>query len=206
MKLFGSTRSKLLAATGTALLLAAAVGTLAAAGAGSPKASSPGAASGFAQSILKTERSQLAAAVDAGWLTKAQSAKIDSTLQQLLQSAAKSKLQAGDLSGLGTGGVTAAESYLGLSGTEIVSQLLGGKSLAEIASSQGKTGSGLVQAVVGAERPRLAAAVKAGQLTANQSVSIETGLQHALTNVVGAKLPAGSLGGLASGLLGGLGG
>ena len=95
-----------------------------------------------------------------------------------------------------SGALKAAESYLGLSDTQIVAGLLSGRSLADLASAQGKTDTGLVSAVVAAERSQLAHAVKAGQITAAQTVTIESGLKKSLTNLVHARLPAGGLGAL----------
>ena len=158
------------------------------------------AANGFAQAIQRAEKTQLASAVAAGWLTKDQAAAIESSVDGLLQNPIVKALPAGGLGSLGSGlsgALKAAESYLGLSDTQIVAGLIGGRSLADMASAEGKTGSGLVQSVVGAERLQLADAVKAGQITAAQKANIESGLQQSLTNLVHAKLPAGGLGALA---------
>jgi hypothetical protein len=154
---------------------------------------------GFAQSIQKAEKSQLAAAIAAGWLTKEQAAAIQSSVDTVLQNPIVKALPAGRLGSLGSGlsgALKAAESYLGLSDTQIVAGLLSGRSLADLASTQGKTPSGLVSAVVAAERSQLASAVKSGQITPAQKTSIESGLKQSLTNLVHSKLPAGGLGAL----------
>lgn len=55
----------------------------------------------------------------------------------------------------GFGALPAAASYLGLSTPQLVQQLSGGKSLAQIATSRGKSVSGLEQAMTAAERTQL---------------------------------------------------
>lgn len=158
------------------------------------------ATSGFAQAIQKAEKSQLAAAVAAGWLTKAQAAGIESSVDKVLQDPIVKTLPAGGLGTLGSGltaSLKAAESYLGLSDMQIAAGLIGGSSLSDLATAQGKTATGLVSAVVAAERTQLADAVKAGQITPSQKTSIESGLRRSLANLVRAKLPEGGLGALA---------
>lgn len=55
----------------------------------------------------------------------------------------------------GFGALPAAASYLGLTAPQLVQQLSSGKSLAQIATSKGKTVSGLEQAMTAAERKQL---------------------------------------------------
>jgi hypothetical protein len=156
--------------------------------------------SGFAQAIQKAEKSELAAAVAAGWLTKEQASAVQSSIDKVLKNPIVKALPAGGLGTLGSGlsgALKAAESYLGLSDTQIAAGLIGGRSLADLATTQGKTGTGLVSAVVAAERAQLADAVKAGQITPSQKASIESGLRRSLTNLVHAKLPEGGLSALA---------
>jgi hypothetical protein len=198
--LLGRTPIKLLAGVCAVLELGAGA-TAAVAAVRSTHAAKPApAANGFAQAIQKAEKTQLASAVAAGWLTKVQAASIQSSVDKLLQNPIVKALPAGGLGSLSSGlsgALKAAEGYLGLSDTQIVAGLIGGRSLADMASAQGKTASGLVQAVVVAERSQLSDAVKAGELTPGQKTSIESGLQRSLANLVHAKLPAGGLGALA---------
>lgn len=69
--------------------------------------------------------------------------------------------------GLG-GPLKAATSYLGLSTTQLMSDLRGGKSLADVAKAQGKSVSGLEQALISAETTRLDKAVSAGRISKAQ--------------------------------------
>jgi hypothetical protein len=63
--------------------------------------------------------------------------------------------------GHGPGGVdlSTAASYVGLSVSDLVSQLQSGKTLAQIAVAQGKTADGLIQALVAADTTRITAFV-----------------------------------------------
>jgi hypothetical protein len=62
--------------------------------------------------------------------------------------------------------------YLGLSETELLEQLAGGKSLAEIAEAFGKSVDGLKQAILDVARSALDEAVEKGLLTQEQADSI----------------------------------
>jgi hypothetical protein len=96
-------------------------------------------------------------------------------------------IAAGRLSGGGTGSgmhqavyvhrgarplIRAAASYLGLTVTELRTQLRSGKSLAQVAAAQGKSVSGLKDAILAAAKTRLDQAVAAGRLTAAQEQTI----------------------------------
>ena len=64
----------------------------------------------------------------------------------------------------------AAARYLGLRPAQLASELRSGKTLAQIASAtSGKSVSGLIDAIVAARRPALAARVAAGSLTQAQA-------------------------------------
>jgi hypothetical protein len=196
----GRTRFKVLTALCAALALGAGATAALAAVKPSQAAKTVPQASGFAQAVQKAEKSQLAAAVAAGWLSKEQATAIKSSVDKVLQNPIVKAIPAGGLGTLGSGlsgALKAAESYLGLSDTQIAAGLIGGRSLSDLATAQGKTASGLVTAVVTAERSQLADAVKAGQITPSQKTSIESGLRRSLTSLVHAKLPEGGLSALA---------
>jgi ribosomal protein S20 len=69
------------------------------------------------------------------------------------------------LAGTLFGPFDAAAKYLGLSRGQLLSELRGGKTLAQIAQAQGKSVSGLEQALVSAQTARLDRAVAKGELT-----------------------------------------
>ena len=70
----------------------------------------------------------------------------------------------------------AVAKYLGLTEAQLVKQLQSGKSLADIAKAQGKTTSGLEQAITAAVKTRLDKAVANKRLTAAQEQKILSGL------------------------------
>lgn len=87
------------------------------------------------------------------------------------------------------GELSAAASYLGISSSELLSDLRSGKTLAQVAdATSGKSASGLIQALVAAEKQRLDAAVAAGKLTQAQEDTIVSGLQQRVTDLVNGTL------------------
>jgi hypothetical protein len=114
---------------------------------------------------------ELAAAVRAGKLTQAQASAIERHFKQ----SGGLPLPLGPNGGLhalrfgpGGGPLGAAARYLGLSVPQLLDQLRGGKSLALLASSRGKSTSGLENAIVSDERARLDKARAAGAITASR--------------------------------------
>jgi hypothetical protein len=130
-------------------------------------------------------KDQVEAAVKAGTLTRAQADAIEA------------RIAAGQGPGLGgpggpwggmhrmgLGKLTAAATYLGLTGAELRTQLQSGKTLADVAKAQGKTVDGLVQALVDAEKSELDTAVSSGRLTAAQEQQIVAQLKQRVTDMV----------------------
>ena len=70
------------------------------------------------------------------------------------------------------GRLSAAADYLGLTEDELRSRLAGGKSLADIATAEGKSVDGLEKALVADAKTQLAQAVKDGRLTEQQAQEI----------------------------------
>ncbi len=81
-------------------------------------------------------------------------------------------------------GVQELATYLGLTSDELRTQLRSGKSLAEIAKTQGKTIDGLKTAITAAVTKRLDAAVTAGKLTAERKQKLLDRLGARLDDVV----------------------
>ena len=86
-------------------------------------------------------------------------------------------------------GYTTAATYLGLTPDQLRTDLMGGKTLAEIATAQGKTADGLVSTLVSAVEKQLEAAVTAGRLTATQQQAIEKNLQQRIADLVNGTRP-----------------
>lgn len=92
--------------------------------------------------------------------------------------------------GIGLGAAArAAESYLGLSQTRLVSELRSGKSLAQIARAQGRTAAGLQTAIESAYRTRLSALVSSKRLTPMEEREMLSRLRVVISRVMAHPLP-----------------
>jgi hypothetical protein len=91
--------------------------------------------------------------------------------------------------GFGFGGfdLNAAASYLGLSTGQLIQQLQSGKSLAQIASSKGKTAAGLEQAMTAPIKKALDAAVARKAITAAREHQILSRLSSTLSQRISQK-------------------
>ncbi len=164
-------------------------------------------ADGLISAIVSAEESQLQSAVSAGTLSSSQEQTIESNLQTRVSAIVNGTQPAfgggfggggfggrGGFGGFGFGGmggaVTAAATYLGLSSSQITTDLQGGKTLADIATAQGKTADGLVSAIVSAEESQLQSAVSAGKLSSSQEQTIESNLQTRVSAIVNGTQPA----------------
>ena len=82
-------------------------------------------------------------------------------------------------------GLAAATSYLGLSESELRSQLAADKTLADIANStSGKSAAGLIDAMVAAQKKQLDQAVASGRITQSTADQIEANLKTRVTAMV----------------------
>ena len=89
------------------------------------------------------------------------------------------------------GDLAAAATYLGLSQSTLQADLQSGKTLAQIAdATDGKSSSGLIDALVTAEQAELAAAVTAGTITQAQADQITATLKDRFTNMVNGTMPS----------------
>lgn len=86
--------------------------------------------------------------------------------------------------------VAAVASYLGLTPKQVLVDLAQGQSLAQIATTHGKTVAGLEQAIEAAVKTDLDQAVAAGKLTAGQEQFILAALPAKLDQIVNAKRPS----------------
>jgi hypothetical protein len=129
------------------------------------------------------------AAVAAGRITKAEG------------DALKARIEAGALPLFGRpgfghhgffGALGVAASYLGVTGTELRTDLESGKTLAQIAKEKGKAVDGLISALVGAAKTRLDAAVSAGRLTQSQEQTILARLEQRISDLVNGVRPSGA--------------
>ena len=84
----------------------------------------------------------------------------------------------------GFGYLDAAASYLGMTEAELLAQLTGGKSLADVAKAKGKSVDALVSALVADEKKELDAAVKAGRITQAQADAFLANAKQRFTDAV----------------------
>jgi hypothetical protein len=91
--------------------------------------------------------------------------------------------------GGGPPGAAAIAAYLGLSQSDLGSDLQDGKTLAQIATAQGKTVSGLEAAIVADAKSHLDAEVAAGTITTAQEASRLAGLQAHVDDMVNSNGP-----------------
>jgi len=89
-----------------------------------------------------------------------------------------------------SGPFEAAADYIGVSVSELQTDLKAGKSLADIATAHGKTVDGLVTALTAQEKQRLDAAVTAGAITAAQAQTIYSDLTKRVTDLVNKTRPS----------------
>ncbi len=81
--------------------------------------------------------------------------------------------------------LAAAASYLGISTSDLITQLRSGKTPAQVAdATSGKSAAGLIAALVAHEKQELADAVSAGKLTQAQADAISANLQQRITDLV----------------------
>jgi hypothetical protein len=87
--------------------------------------------------------------------------------------------------------LAAAAAYLGITTSQLQSDLESGKTLAQVAdATSGKSAAGLVQALVAQETSELDAAVAAGKLTQAQEQTLLANLQQMVTDLVNGVKPA----------------
>ena len=146
------------------------------------------------EAALKDARlKQVDRAVAAGRLTQAQA-------DELKQSIESGEAPTGFGPGPGQGGpgghhgppgLDAAAAYLGLTATELRSQLATGSSLADVAKAEGASVDGLEQALLADAKEHLDAAVEAGRITADQRDAMLDGLAERIGDMVERTPPAG---------------
>lgn len=143
-------------------------------------------ADGLVAALLAPAKLKLDAAVAAGRLTSAQ----ETAFLARLQTAVTAIVNHASRPHVAPVRVTTASilgpvlTYLGLDFRGVVAQLRSGKTLAQIAVAQGKTASGLVDAVVASVKAQLDARVTAGKLTAAQETSFLATLQTNVAKLV----------------------
>ena len=155
--------------------------------------------SALSGALKKALMDRVDAAVAAGRITKAQG----DAIKQRIESGDYPLFGFGGPGGLGGlrghfggpgpgrfGQLSAAASYLGLTPAALASDLVGGKSLAQVAKDQGKSVDGLVSAMVASAQKTLDAAVSAGRITKSQEQAALANLKQRITALVNGKRPS----------------
>jgi polyhydroxyalkanoate synthesis regulator phasin len=156
-------------------------------------------AEGLVQALYDAQKKQLDALVTAGKLTQSQEDAILADMKQRITDLVNGKVTLHDgphsgRFGFGFGfgaNLDAAATYLGLTEAQLQTQLASGKTLAQIATAQGKTAEGLVNAMYDAQKKQVDAAVAAGTLTQSQADAILANAKQRITALVNGTLPAG---------------
>jgi hypothetical protein len=143
---------------------------------------------------------QLQAAVSAGKLTQAQANALEQRLKNgatalpLLPYGPPHFFKPGGFGAFGPpgpggpgGALPAAAGYLGLTDMQLLQQLAGGKSLAQVAASKGKSVGGLEQAMTAAVKSKLDKAVAGKAITAAQEQQILKRFESGLSQEVDSK-------------------
>ncbi len=159
-------------------------------------------------SNLGVSKDKLVAAIKSAALQRVDAALTAGTITADQAKAMKVAIESGQGPGLGGygfgergsggpgahGGLDAAATYLGLSGAELRTDLEAGKSLADVAKTQGKTVAGLEAAMLADAKSHLDADVKAGRITAEQEQAMLTELSTHLDDIVNNAGPVGPAG------------
>ena len=138
---------------------------------------------------------RLNAAVKAGLLTQAQANRIEHRIQRGSVPffgggpGPFGHGPGGPGFGHARGGLGAASRYLGLSDSQLLSDLRSGKSLAQIAGDQGKSVSGLKSAITSAVTSHLDKAVSSGELTKSDEQQILSDLSSRIDQIVNGTAP-----------------
>ena len=143
----------------------------------------------LSEALKKAQENRVDAAVAAGRLTKAQG----DALKARIESGGLPLVLGGPMHEFHRGmfgpGLEAAATYLGLTEAQLRTELESGKTLAQIATANGKTADGLVSTLLDAAKQRLDTAVAAGRLTRAEADSLLTGLKSRITDLVNGRFP-----------------
>lgn len=147
---------------------------------------------------------ELDAALKQALVNRVDAAVEDGTLTEARAAELKERIEAGEvpLVGVGPGmghrgghhgfvDFDAAAAYLGVTEAELRTSLEDGDTLAEVATANGKTAAGLVDALVAAAKADLDEKVEAGRLTEAQRTSILADLESRMEDVVAGEFSFG---------------
>ena len=147
--------------------------------------------SGLEDAIVADAKTHLDADVAAGKLTSAQASAMLTQLKEhvddMVTNVGPGPRGHGGPGGPGHHGpiaIDAVTDYLGITAAQLRTLVESGKSLADVAKAQGKTVSGLEDAIIAAATKQLDAAVAAGKLTAAQETTMLNELKSHIDDMV----------------------
>jgi hypothetical protein len=195
-------RRKLVTVGAAALAVAGGGAAIAATTGGSPQEESKAVVEDAAKQLGVTP-SRLSSALKQALENRVDAAVADGRLTKEQGDALKARIEAEDypmLSGFGFGHhggpgirgfghLDAAAAYLGMTETELATELAGGKTLADVAKAKAKSVDGLVSALVADEKQELDAAVAAGRITRAQADEMLANAKQRFTDMASGTLP-----------------
>jgi hypothetical protein len=195
-------RRKLVTVGAAALAVAGGGAAIAATTGGSPQEESKAVVEDAAKQLGVTP-SRLSSALKQALENRVDAAVADGRLTKAQGDALKARIEAEDypmLGGFGFGHhggpgirgfghLDAAAAYLGMTETELATELEGGKTLADVAKAKGKSVDGLVSALVADEKQELDAAVAAGRITRAQADELLGNAKQRFTDMANGTLP-----------------
>jgi len=201
--MLSSHRNKIVAIVSALVIVVGAGAAVGATGALSPKQESEAVVNDAADQ-LGVEPSELTAALKTALKNRVDAAVAAGRLTAAQGTEMKARIDAGDVPLLGFGpgpghhggphgihgGLDAAADYLGITDAQLRTALVSGKTLAQVAKTNGKSVDGLVAALVADAKADLAAAVKAGRLTQAKANSMQADLKARITDLVNNAPPA----------------
>lgn len=145
---------------------------------------------GLISAVVASEQTVLDADKAAGWITADQETALVSAFTDAV-TALVNNGPSGPPAVMFPGSdlLQTAATFLGVSVATLQSDLQSGKTLADIATAQGKTVSDLVTALEAPAKSKLDAAVSAGKITAAQETAILAAMTTRLTNLVNGTFP-----------------
>ena len=194
-------KRKLIAGTVAIATVAGAGGAIAATQLGDPRHESEAVIDDAAKQ-LGVQPNALSDALKQALVNRVDAAVAAGRLPKEAGDAIKARIQSGDLPLFfgggaphgqfgGFRGLDIAASYLGLSETELHSQLEGGKSLADVAKAQNKSVDGLIKALVDDAKKHLDEAVSQGRLSADDEQQILSDIKQRISGFVNGEFPRG---------------
>jgi hypothetical protein len=148
-------------------------------------------ASDLINAIVAAQKTNLDSQKAAGWITADQETALLQRYTDQVTALVNNGPGVPPGGGQQQGGLlSTAATFLGMSVSDVQSALKSGKTLADLATSKGKTAADLVTALLAPAKTNLDQAVKDGKITSAQEQTIVTNLTTRVTNLVKGTKPS----------------